>query len=147
MKEGEATEGAGRDVCGNGQELQTVVEAFGRWRAGRKMGERIPQQLWQAAVSVYPRHSVHRIARALRLDSGDLRNRCAGVKASRTRGRQARGPQFMPIAVTPAIGDGGVVDCRVWVREGRKIRIQLKVNGAGTGSVIELLRELWRSGS
>lgn len=136
MKENRAGEAAS-----GGQDLHAVVAAFERWRAGRTIGQRIPQELWQAAISLHPRHSVYRIARALRLDSGDLRHR-VGLK--RTKGRDAKGPQFMQLPV--AMG-GGVADCRVKASDGRRVRIAIRLSGAGTEAVIELLRQLWSRGA
>jgi hypothetical protein len=139
MKERTAGEAAGR-----GQDLQAVVNAFERWRAERKIGQRIPQELWQAAVTLHPRHSVYRIAR-LHLDSGDLRER---VRLKRMKGgsRNAKGPQFVQLPMAAASKEG-VADCWVRARDGKRARITMRLRGAGTGAVIEVLRQLWSRGS
>jgi hypothetical protein len=47
-----------------GHDLNAVIGAFERWRAEKRPGEKIPQRLWQAAVSLHPRYSVYQISRA-----------------------------------------------------------------------------------
>jgi hypothetical protein len=76
------------------------------------------------------------------IDSGDLRER-VGLKRAKGGGRDAKGPQFMQLPV--AMG-GGVADCRVRARDGRRVRITIRLSGAGTGAVIEVLRQLWSRG-
>ena len=140
MKKRTAGEAAGR-----GQDLQAVVDAFKGWRAEREIGQRIPQQLWQAAVTLHPRHSVYRIARALHLDSGDLRER-VGLKRTKSGSRNAKGPQFVQLPMAAASKEG-VADCWVRARDGKRARITIRLSGAGTGAVIEVLRQLWSRGS
>ena len=140
MKERTAGEAAGR-----GQDLQAVVDTFERWRAEREIGQRIPQELWQAAVTLHPRHSVYRIARALHLDSGDLRER-VGLKRTRGGSRNAKGPQFVQLPMAAASKEG-VADCWVRARDGKRARITIRLRGAGTGAVIEVLRQLWSRGA
>jgi hypothetical protein len=132
--------GAG-EVGGGGQDLNAVIDAFERWRAEKRPGERIPQRLWQASISLHPRYSVYQISRALRLDFVDLRDRVgrsgSGKKGG---GKGQKGPQFVQL---PMAMGGGVADCRVKVRGGRKVRITVKLRAAAPGTVVELLRELW----
>ena len=127
----------------SGLDLQGVVGAFERWRAERKAGQRIPRELWQAAVSLHPRHTVYQIARALRLDFVDLRDRVGGQR-KKAGSKAESGPEFMQL---PLATGGGVADLRVRVSDGRRVRISIRVSGAGTGAVVELLRQLWRGGA
>ena len=136
MKENRGTEAASGE-----QDLQAVVAAFQSWRAGRTIGQRIPAELWQAAMSLHPRYSVYRIARALGLDSGDLRDR-VGLKP--TKGKNLKGAQFVQLPV--AMG-GGVADCRVKASDGRRVRIAMRLSGCGTEAVMEVLRQLWSRGA
>ena len=47
--------------------LQEVAEHFEQWRRGKRKGERIPEQLWQEAVSLVHTYGVSQVARTLRL--------------------------------------------------------------------------------
>jgi len=55
--------------------LQEVSAIFAEWRSARKPRSRIPEDLWQAAVDLAPFYSIHRIARALRLNYTELKHR------------------------------------------------------------------------
>lgn len=138
MKKTESAEGA------NGrQDVRRVADAFERWRAEKKPGERIPQALWQAAISLHPRYSVYQIARALRLDFVDLRDR-VGPLAKKAGGKGEKTAQFVQL---PMAMGSGVADCRVKVTGGQKVRITVKLRGAAPGTVVELLRQLWSRGA
>ena len=128
---------------GNRQELGRVLSQFEGWRAEKQRGEKIPPQLWQAAASLYPRYSVNRIARALRLGSMDLRDRVRPDRKNRRPKRQ-EAAQFVPLSVAPA---GGLADCRLMVKDGRKARLTIRLKGAAVGSLVEVLREVWSRGT
>ena len=66
------------------------------------------------------------------------------MKRAKGGGRDAKGPQFMQLPV--AMSGGGVADCRLKLKDGRGVRITLRLNGAGTDAVIEVLRQLWSRG-
>lgn len=131
------------DSLNNQQDLEAVLLQFARWRAERKTGERIPQQLWQAAASLHPRYSVYQIARALRLDFLDLRDH---IHPYRKKGGSKRegSLQFMQLPIAPA---EGLADCRLKVSEGRRVRLLIRLKAAGVGPVVELLREVWSRGA
>jgi hypothetical protein len=128
---------------GNQQDLTAVLQQFEQWRARKGSGERIPQHLWQAAASVYPRYSANKIARCLRPDSGDLGRYVRPSRKQRS-SKPQEVPQFMPLAVAPA---GGVADCSIKLKDGPRARVTIRLKGAGVGPVIQLLRELWSRGA
>jgi hypothetical protein len=125
------------------QALEGVLKQFEAWRAEKRRGERIPSELWRAAASLYPRYSLNQIARALGLDSVDLKGH---VHPTRKMGRRKpqEVPSFVPLSVVPA---AGVAECRIRLREGRRARLAVRVKGAGAGALVELLRELWSRGA
>jgi hypothetical protein len=65
-----------------------------QWRAQRKRGERIPEELWTAAASLARRDGVGATATALRLSYYDLRRRVEGEAAGRG-GAPGPGPVFV----------------------------------------------------
>ena len=129
------------DAPGDQHDLQSVVTQFERWRGQKQEGERIPQHLWQTATSLYPQYSMNKIARSLRLDSGDLRDRIhlAGEKNRWSKSHEV--PQFMPLAMAPAAE--GLADCHIKVKDGRKARLAIHLKGAGVQLLVDLLREIW----
>lgn len=56
-------------------QLDAVRRAFEQWRNRRSGRERIPEELWQAAVDLSEWYSVCKIASELKLDSSRLRRR------------------------------------------------------------------------
>jgi hypothetical protein len=55
--------------------LQEVSAIFAKWSSARKPRSHIPENLWQAAIDLAPFYSIHRIARALRLNYTELKHR------------------------------------------------------------------------
>lgn len=55
--------------------LQAVRDLFEHWRSTRKKKERIPTNLWEAAVDLSTSCTTFRIAKTLRLDFKELRRR------------------------------------------------------------------------
>jgi hypothetical protein len=132
-------------------DLEGVIKQFQRWRAGRQKIERIPEALWRAAASLYPRYSVFRIARSLRLDFVDIRDRIhPNRKPSRglkRKGAVAAGTHsdrlhFMEL---PAASPAGLSECSVKLKDGhRGTRITIRLKASGVGPLLEMLRGLWK---
>ena len=55
--------------------LEEVCQQFEYWRQTRKKRCPIPQELWQAAETLYPEYSLYNISKALRLNYTDLKQR------------------------------------------------------------------------
>ena len=116
--------------------LEEVQGQFQDWRRERTKGQRIPDPLWQAAVALYPRYSVYRISRTLRLDHMDLKARVGVGEKRRSKGRQE--PQFIELPFTGSTPD--TAECMVKVRDRRGSRIHIKVKGTGLGPLLEALK-------
>jgi hypothetical protein len=56
-------------------QLQTLTQRLKDWRAGCAPGERIPEELWQAAVELARFHGLSRTATALKLSYYGLQRR------------------------------------------------------------------------
>ena len=56
------------------ESLEDIREKFEHWRLTRKSRcERIPASLWHSAVVLTQNHPIHIVAKALRLNSNDLK--------------------------------------------------------------------------
>jgi len=124
------------------EDLEQVQEQFRSWREKRKKGTRIPAALWQAAVSLYPRYSLYKISRSLRLDYADLRDRIEGGKGS-SQSLKAKDYRFMEVRLSEAFGN--ISECRLRAEEpgGRKVELELK--GIAVGQLLQVLAEVWGS--
>lgn len=58
--------------------LEKVRAQFEQWRHSRDKRKAIPAALWEAAASLYPAYSLHRISRALRLNHTKLKQYVQG---------------------------------------------------------------------
>lgn len=75
------------------------------WRATRTPGQRIPDELWQAAADLARVHGLSRTATVLRLSYYDLQRRLSGLPVPR-RGR-APAARFVELAApAPLVGLG-----------------------------------------
>jgi hypothetical protein len=124
----------------DGQDLERVKQCFADWRARRRTGARIPQQLWEAACSLHPRYTIMEIVRALHLDYVDVRKRIRGESGRLDSGAAADSSAFVAL---PAIPSTGVAEAKVRLRDGRRVHIRIKLKDVGVGSVVELLRGVW----
>jgi hypothetical protein len=57
------------------RDLDSIGAEFESWRAQRKGRERIPEQLWAAAISLLDYYTVNKVSRALKLNSEQLQKR------------------------------------------------------------------------
>lgn len=73
------------------QDLHAVSDAFEQWRRSRQKRERIPEDLWRAAVDLSPSYSTFRIARTLRLNYTQLKERI------QERAGKSTSPQFVEV--------------------------------------------------
>jgi hypothetical protein len=85
------------------EDMAGVRGRLAAWRAQRKRGERIPEELWAAAASVARRDGVGATSTALRLSYYDLRRRMEGEAAGRG-GAPGPGPMFVEMERAPMPG-------------------------------------------
>jgi len=92
-------------------QLQQLARRFRAWRAGRVRGQRIPEELWQAAAGLASSYGLSRIATALQLSYYDLQGR---LSSPRPRARVYHTPpSFVELpapAPTLSGGEGGTVE-------------------------------------
>ena len=122
---------AGRVKAG-ADALRQLTERFASWRSGRKLGMRIPPELWAAAVEVVAVHGAYRVARALSLDYDVLKQRVAlgGGKATITE----LAPQFVELfaaAGSMPAPSASRSACVVELANARGARMRVEFNGQG----------------
>jgi hypothetical protein len=71
--------------------LEQVSQQFEYWRQTREKRCPIPEKLWRATESLYPRYSLYHISKALRLNYTDLKQRV-----------EQKQPAFIPPSINPA---------------------------------------------
>jgi len=120
--------------------LEGVRRRFERWRRTRKIGSRIPEPLWSAAVKSAEAHGIHPTAKALGVDYYSLKKRLKKKSASRSRVGSGSEAAFVELA---APGQMAVQECILELEdvEGSKMRIHLK--GIEAPDLAALSRSLW----
>ena len=108
---------------------------FQAWRAGRKVGERIPQPLWDLAVRVAKTHGVSRVSAVLGLDYYRLKERAEAV-ASEPR---SSGPAFVELTSPVMVGK----QCRLELDNGAGATMRVELVGYDAADVEALSRSFW----
>ena len=112
-------------------ELKKVRGDLEAWRGQRRHGQRIPEELWGAAVRAARRHGLNRVSRALGLDYYHLKKR-SGLgkeKGSRTDGGK---PVFVEVASVVPEETEPNAGCVVELEKGNGVRMRICVRDAAT---------------
>jgi hypothetical protein len=115
--------------------LDEVRTRFENWRQNRQGKQRIPDELWSAAIEVARRDGINPTAAALHLDGGKLKRR---MMAADSVPGKAMPPAFVEL-LAPAID---LRDCTIEM-EGRKGKLRIHWKGATAADVATLSRALW----
>ena len=110
--------------------LKQLKGRFARWRAGRKLGMRIPAQLWAAAVEIVAVHGACRVAGELSLDYDMLKRRVVldSAKGSTTE----LAPRFVQLYAAPGpmtAHCASQAQCVVEMANARGARMRVELNG------------------
>jgi len=114
--------------------LDEVRIRFENWRQNRRGKQRIPEELWSAAIELARRNGVNPTAAALHLDGGELKRRM--VAAGSVSGKA------MPPSFVELIAPRTVDECTIEL-EGRKGKLRIHWKGATSADVAALSRALW----
>jgi len=126
-----------------GGSLERVRQQLQDWRAGRKLGERIPAPLWAAAVGAAREHGLHRVAIELHLDYAGLKRRFEGGGATPPRGEVA--PRFVELFAPAAsvTSAAGRAECVVDMGNARGAKMRVELNGQGLAGLAGLCSAFW----
>ena len=110
--------------------LTQLKEGFATWRAVRKLGMRIPPELWSAAVEMVAVHGACRVAGELNLDYDMLKQR---VAASGKVTSTELAPRFVELfaAAGAMPAPSAQPQCVVELANARGARMRVELNGQG----------------
>ena len=137
-------------LCGN--ELAQLKMQFDQWRAGRKVGQRIPLQLWASAVAAAVSHGTYRVAVELHLDYAVLKRRAAAALANAPANTPANAPtnQLTPRFVELFAPAGPMTaqrtsqpECVVEMANARGARMRVELNGQALAGLPALCSAFW----
>jgi hypothetical protein len=115
--------------------LDEVRTRFENWRQNRQGKQRIPDELWSAAIEMARRDGVNPTAAALHLDGGKLKRR---MMAADSVPGKAMPPTFVEL-MAPTVD---LRECTIEL-EGRKGKLSIHWKGATAADVATLSRALW----
>ena len=120
-------------------ELKKVRGELEEWRGQKSKGQRIPEELWGAAVRAVGRHGLNRVSRALGLDYYHLKKRLACAqrasrsgqsKKKRSRADGSDHPVFVELASVATDVSDPHAACVVELEKGNGVRMRICVRDA-----------------
>jgi hypothetical protein len=138
----EATSKAVR-ATGCGQGLLPLKRQFEQWRAGRKVGERIPSELWAGAVAAAVERGAYRVAAELRLDYAVLKRRAA--LAGGTTPASEVAPRFVELFAPAGRGVSATshAQCVVEMANTRGAKMRVELNGDALAGLPAMCSAFW----
>lgn len=112
--------------------IQEAQLQFEDWRRERKRGERIPENLWVAAVELAKQHGVWPTARVLHLDHSRLKRRV------RNGADEEKSGEFVEVITQGSM----LLTCTVEMENARGARMRIELKGA-VADVTALSRTFW----
>ncbi len=117
-------------------EIKRVLDRLEGWRRRkRSRRERIPDQLWSAAVGLCKDHSVHQISRWLRLNHTDLKRR---VNAAIPKQRAAS--TFLELVHA---GSPSSPECIVELEDAHGARMKIHLKGSEVTDLAAVTELFW----
>ena len=123
---------------------QPLAQRFKTWRASRRRGERIPEELWQAAAELARCDGLSPTAARLKLSYHDLKRRLPDGGASRRNG--FREPVFVEVPAVP-LAPSGEEHGTVELVQAGGARLILRFTSASPSDLLPVVQLFLRSGA
>lgn len=127
------------------EELIALSQRVEQWRERREGGrERIPEELWNAAVVVARARGVYATSKALRFNYTHLKERVELSQSTERaeRREQDEGTRFIELGAGVLGGGSSKTVVELWGRSGGRVRID--VSGQSGVDVVGLAQAFWR---
>ena len=127
-----------------GDELSQLKRQFDQWRAGRKVGQRIPVQLWAGAVAAAVEHGAYRVSAELHLDYAVLRRRAALAGGKAPAAELA--PRFVELFASGGPTRAAVASppqCVVELQNARGAKMRVELSGNALSGLSSLCSAFW----
>ena len=123
--------------------LSRLKREFDQWRAARRVGERIPPRLWDAAASATVKHGAYRVARELNLDYAVLKRRAAQATGDASAGTPR--PHFVELMAAQGLAMAPVSEaqCVVELANARGATMRLQLRGNALDGLPALCHAFW----
>ena len=125
--------------------LEQVKQRFAQWRASRKRGEHISNELWGLAFGLVEHHGLQRVADELRVNIDVLKKRLGhdvklppAIKVE---------PRFVEMFAPPAPVAAQNCECIVEMENARGAKMRIEFKGSNTSGLMQLSNAFWSSAS
>ncbi len=120
-----------------------VRARFQLWRETREKRTAVPEELWQAAVDLWPQHSLSKLARSLGIDYRQLKERAvdSGVLPAEQK-MNTGGFGFVELGIRQTQPSREYV---VELEKADGSRMRVKISGEATVDVVELAKTFWEA--
>lgn len=122
--------------------LRTARGQLDRWRSRHRPHTRLPEELWQKAVTLAQGHGLNRTASALGLKYDSLKKRMAATVEDRLEGPEAR-YEFVEVLTGPRAADAG--ECMIELDDGSGTMVRMHLKGVRLAELASFAAA-WRSG-
>ena len=130
-----------KDITGVSSELNKVKSAFEAWRSIKTKGSRIPQDLWEQAIALYPNYSIGQIAITLSLNYTDLKKRVENKTGEHSSFLNDTVPAFMEFDLSSACSP--ISECVVEMEDGSGAKMRMCFRGKTDFDLLELGKSFW----
>jgi len=120
---------AGKRIKELSEEVKRIRGQLDEWRGQKRHGQRIPEELWGAAVQAVREHGLNQVSRALGLDYYHLKRRSGLSKVGRKAGSES-GAVF--VELEPLRTEAGTACCVVELEKGNGAKLRVCVRDAET---------------
>jgi hypothetical protein len=130
-----------KDVLAIKLTLPDVQKQFEVWRSTKRRRDPIPEELWQAAVALFPGNSVQQLSKALHLSHADLKRRVLPKQTDITFDAIST-PGFVELDIGHSISP---LECIFEMENASGAKTKLSIKGAGL-DLMGLAEAFWSKG-
>lgn len=121
--------------------LETVKQRFKIWRKTRQHKSRIPDELWEAAISLSGQYSIHCISKALRVNHTALRDRITACKTL----ENTEPPRTCFLELPPPLSPAS--ECLIEIVNSHGEKMRMHFSGEVSLDLLALSKNFLRSGT
>ena len=129
-----------------GQSLEQLGLRLKGWREARVRGQRIPMELWAAAVDMARQFGVQPVAKGLRVDYKRLKRRVQGVGGVAPAGKidtRKVDTRFVEMVVSAPSAAPGRCECALELENAQGAKMRMELNGNGLGALGAVCSAFW----
>lgn len=130
-----------KNVTELSSELNEVKSAFKAWRSTKTQGSRIPQDLWEQAIALYPKCSIGKIAATLSLSYTALKKHVENKIGEHPSSINDPVAGFIEFDFSSACSS--VSECVVEMEDGSGSKMRMCFRGKTDFDLLELGKSFW----